>query len=76
MEVAMTFADFALTEARFRKHFRKVPRDAWNDNMVVLSEFIELPESEREGLFPYIWTVDKKTKSGQSIGGCSYRRLL
>jgi pyruvate-ferredoxin/flavodoxin oxidoreductase len=60
MEVAMTFADFALTEARFRKHFRKVPRDAWNDNMVVLSEFIELPESEREGLFPYIWTVDKK----------------
>ncbi|HMP31329.1 MAG TPA: hypothetical protein PKD85_17115, partial [Saprospiraceae bacterium] len=34
MEVAMTFADFAITEGRFRKHFRKVPRDAWNDNMV------------------------------------------
>ena len=60
MEVAMTFADFALTEARFRKHFRKVPRDAWNDNMMVLSEFIELPEADREGIFPYIWTVDKK----------------
>lgn len=60
MEVAMTFADFALTEARFRKHFRKVPRDAWNDNMMVLSEFIELPEVDREGIFPYIWTVDKK----------------
>ncbi|MBK8053387.1 MAG: 2-oxoacid:acceptor oxidoreductase family protein [Saprospiraceae bacterium] len=60
MEVAMTFADFALTEARFRKHFRKVPRDAWNDNMMVVSEFIELPEADREGIFPYIWTVDKK----------------
>lgn len=60
MDVAMTFADFALTEARFRKHFRKVPRDAWNDNMVVLSEFLTLPVSEREGLFPFIWTVDKK----------------
>jgi pyruvate-ferredoxin/flavodoxin oxidoreductase len=60
MDVAMTFADFALTEARFRKHFRKVPRDAWNDNMMVLSEFIELPVSEREGIYPYIWTVDKK----------------
>ncbi|MBK9737236.1 MAG: 2-oxoacid:acceptor oxidoreductase family protein [Saprospiraceae bacterium] len=60
MEVAMTFADFALTEARFRKHFRKVPRDAWNDNMMVLSEFIELPDADKEGIFPYIWTVDKK----------------
>ncbi|MBK8670483.1 MAG: 2-oxoacid:acceptor oxidoreductase family protein [Saprospiraceae bacterium] len=60
MEVAMTFADFALTEARFRKHFRKVPRDAWNDNMMVLPDFIELTEAEREGIFPYIWTVDKK----------------
>lgn len=60
MEVAMTFADFALTEARFRKHFRKVPRDAWNENMVVLSEFLELPAEDREGKFPYIWTVDKQ----------------
>lgn len=60
MDVSMTFADFALTEARFRKHFRKVPRDAWNDNMMVLSEFIELPVADREGIFPYIWTVDKQ----------------
>lgn len=60
MEVAMTFADFALTEARFRKHFRKVPRDAWNENMIPLSEFIELSADEREGKFPYIWAVDRK----------------
>ncbi|MBK9254231.1 MAG: 2-oxoacid:acceptor oxidoreductase family protein [Saprospiraceae bacterium] len=59
MDVAMTFADFAITEARFRKHFRKVPRDAWNDNMVVISEFLQLSEEDREGLFPFIWTVDK-----------------
>ncbi len=60
MEVAMTFADFAVTEARFRKHFRKVPRDAWNENMVVLSEFLEMDADEREGKFPYIWAVDRK----------------
>jgi len=60
LDVSMTFADFALTEARFRKHFRKVPRDAWNENMMILSEFLELSEEEREGLFPFIWTVDKK----------------
>jgi pyruvate-ferredoxin/flavodoxin oxidoreductase len=60
MEVAMTFADFAITEARFRKHFRKVPRDAWNENMIALVDFLELPDDERKGKFPYIWVVDKK----------------
>ncbi len=62
MEVTMTFADFAITEGRFRKHFRKVPRDAWNDNMIPLVDFIELEEEEREGKFPYIWAVDRKQR--------------
>jgi pyruvate-ferredoxin/flavodoxin oxidoreductase len=60
MEVAMTFADFALTEGRFRKHFRKIPQDAWNDNMIVLADFLEMEESDREGKFPFIWAVDRK----------------
>ena len=62
MEVAMTFADFAITEGRFRKHFRKVPRDAWNDNMIVLADFIELDADDREGKFPFIWAVDRKQR--------------
>lgn len=60
MEVAMTFADFAITEARFRKHFRKAPRDTWNENMIPLADFLELTTEEREGRFPYIWAVDRK----------------
>lgn len=60
MEVAMTFADFAITEARFRKHFRKVPRDSWNDNMVPLVDFLEMSVEDREGKFPFIWAVDRK----------------
>ncbi|PWJ44647.1 2-oxoacid:acceptor oxidoreductase family protein [Sediminitomix flava] len=60
MEVAMTFADFAITEARFRKHFRKAPRDTWNEDMVLLVDFLNLSEEEREGKFPFIWAVDKK----------------
>ncbi len=60
LEVDMTFADFAITEARFRKHFRKVPRDSWNENMVILSEFLEMSKEEREGKFPFIWAVDRK----------------
>ena len=62
MELPMTFADFAVQEGRFRKHFRKAPSDTWNDNMVLLHEFLELAEDDREGLFPYIWAVDKKNR--------------
>jgi pyruvate-ferredoxin/flavodoxin oxidoreductase len=69
MELPMTFADFAITEARFRKHFRKAPHDTWNENMVPLHEFIEMDQDEREGKFPYIWTVDKKQHLGRVLVG-------
>ncbi|MEO1260990.1 MAG: 2-oxoacid:acceptor oxidoreductase family protein [Bacteroidota bacterium] len=62
MDLPMTFADFAITEGRFRKHFRKVPRDAWNENMVPLADFLELPENRRKNKFPYIWAVDRKQR--------------
>jgi pyruvate-ferredoxin/flavodoxin oxidoreductase len=60
MELPMTFADFAMTEARFRKHFRMAPPDTWHENMVPLTEFMLLDEDGREGKFPFIWTVDKR----------------
>jgi pyruvate-ferredoxin/flavodoxin oxidoreductase len=60
LELPMTFADFAVTEGRFLKHFRKAPRDTWNENMVPLHEFLELDAEEREDRFPYIWGVDAK----------------
>ena len=60
MELPITFGDFALSEVRFRKHFRVAPPDTWNDNMMLLAEFLELDEDEREGRFPYLWTVDRE----------------
>jgi pyruvate-ferredoxin/flavodoxin oxidoreductase len=60
MTVPMTFVDFAITEVRFRKQFRIAPADTWNDNMVPLHEFLDMDADEREGLFPYVWSVDKK----------------
>jgi pyruvate-ferredoxin/flavodoxin oxidoreductase len=60
LELPMTFADFAMTEARFRKHFRMAPPDTWHDNMVPLAEFMQLDGDEREDKFPFIWTVDKR----------------
>jgi len=60
MELPLTFADFAMTEARFRKHFRMAPPDTWHDDMVPLVDFMQLGEDEREGKFPFIWTLDKR----------------
>ena len=60
MEIPTTFVDFAVTETRFRKHFRKVPRDAWNEDMVLVSEYLDLDEDDRESKVPYVWALDAK----------------
>jgi pyruvate-ferredoxin/flavodoxin oxidoreductase len=60
MELQMTFADFAATEARFLKQFKKAPPETWNDSMVTVADFLQLDKDEREGKFPFIWGVDKK----------------
>ncbi|MDK9702652.1 MAG: 2-oxoacid:acceptor oxidoreductase family protein [Sulfuritalea sp.] len=62
MSLPMTFADFAATEARFLKQFRKAPPDTWNEDMIMLADFLQLDKDEREGKFPYIWAVDKKNR--------------
>jgi len=58
MELPMTFADFAMTEGRFRKHYRTAPPDSWHDDMILLADYLELGTEEREGKYPFIWTVD------------------
>jgi pyruvate-ferredoxin/flavodoxin oxidoreductase len=60
LELPVTFADFAATEARFSKHFRKAPPETWNDSMLPLAELLELAPDERAGRFPYIWATDPK----------------
>jgi pyruvate-ferredoxin/flavodoxin oxidoreductase len=62
MELPMTFADFAATEARFLKQFRKAPPETWNDSMVPIADFLQLDKDDREGHFPFIWAVDKKNR--------------
>ncbi len=60
LEAPMTFADFAMTENRFRKHFRTAPPDTWHDDMLPLADYLDLSEDERDGIYPYINCVDGK----------------
>jgi pyruvate-ferredoxin/flavodoxin oxidoreductase len=62
MVVPMTFADFAMTEVRFRKHFRVAPPDTWNESMVPLADFLALSDDEREDRYPFVWAVDRKQR--------------
>ncbi len=62
MTLPLTFADFAISESRFRKHFRVAPQDTWNENMVPLAEFLDMDADDREGKFPYVWSVDRQQK--------------
>ncbi len=80
MTLPLTFADFALTEGRFAKQFRKAPPDTWNDDMILLAEFLELDTDAREGRYPYIWAVDKNNRlmrvlvSAELARSCEERR--
>ncbi len=67
LELPLTFADFAASEGRFRKHFRTVPEEAWHDDMVPLAEYLELSGDDREGKYPYIWHVLPEGKLGRLL---------
>ena len=60
MTVALTPANFALTEIRFKKQFRKLAADA--PNLVPVEDFVNLSEAQREGKTPFIYSTDSKKK--------------
>ena len=60
MTVALTPANFALTEIRFKKQFRKLAADA--TNLVPVEDFVNLSEAQRAGKTPFIYSTDSKKK--------------
>ena len=80
LELPLTFADFAATEGRFRKHFRAVPKEAWHDGMVPLAEYLDLDADERADRFPYIWHLlpdgepGRLLVSADLVASCEDRR--
>ncbi len=62
LELPLTTADWAATEGRFKKHFRKLPHEEWTDDCVAFAEFIALPRSEREGKTPFIHVTEGESR--------------
>ena len=55
--------------------FRKVPRDAWNENMVPLADFLELEASDREGKFRSSGPLTE-TAAQPGTGSPTHRRIV
>ncbi len=80
LDLPLTFADFAASEGRFRKHFRAVPREAWHDGMLPLAEYLELDAEARTERFPFIWhllpdgDLSRLLVSDEIVASCEDRR--
>jgi pyruvate-ferredoxin/flavodoxin oxidoreductase len=59
MEIAMTPAQFAMGENRFKKHFSPLAADA---DAVPIEAFVELNPEARDGKTPFIYAVDGKRR--------------
>lgn len=58
MELPLTIADWAATENRFRKHFKRIKKDDWDeDDQVLFHEFVELSPDDRVGKTPFIYVL-------------------
>jgi len=59
MDVPYTPADFARSETRFKKQFRKLAPDA---DAVPIAEYVAIPETDRNGKVPFVWATDADKK--------------
>ncbi len=73
VKIPMTFADFAASEGRFKKHFNPIQNGNGADSSLIpFHEFLELSDEDREGRTPFIWTEEeeagKKTARKLQVG--------
>jgi pyruvate-ferredoxin/flavodoxin oxidoreductase len=62
MELPLTIADWAATEARFLKQFEKVKGEVDEDELVLFHEYLELSPEDRAEKKPFIYQVDDDKK--------------
>ncbi len=74
MELPVTTADWAATEGRFKKHFKRIKPADWDDEQVLFHEFLDLSEDARVGKKPFIWVIDADKKLGRLA--CSMEMVL
>ncbi len=72
MELPLTIADWACTEGRFKKHFRKAKPD---EDVVPYHEYLATPLAERGDEIPFIYTLDAKGRLVKTLVSVDIVRL-
>jgi pyruvate-ferredoxin/flavodoxin oxidoreductase len=62
MELPVTIADWAATEARFKQHFSELPASEAGEELMLFHEYFAAGADDREGRTPFIWTLTKERK--------------
>jgi hypothetical protein len=58
MELAFTFADYALLMPALHEHFRRVPPELESDDLVTVAEYLEAAGEQVDRLVPFVWGID------------------
>ncbi|MBI4881500.1 MAG: 2-oxoacid:acceptor oxidoreductase family protein [Planctomycetes bacterium] len=74
LTLPLTVADWACTEARFKKHFTPVKADA-GEELVPFHEYLDLAAGDREGKTPFIYTIDAQRKLARFAASADIVRL-
>lgn len=57
-EHAFTLADFAVTDPQYSDYFASAPRESWNDDMLPVADYLDLPAGDTFEKVPYVPVVD------------------
>lgn len=58
MDLAFTFADYALLMPTLHEHFRAVPADVDPTELLAIDQYLQLDESLVDRLVPFVWGID------------------
>ena len=58
MELAFTFADYALLMPALHNHFRAAPKGFESDDLLTIDQYLELDENAAERRVPFVWGID------------------
>ena len=62
MELPVTIADWAATEARFKQHFTELSTSESGDELMLFHEYVAASVNDRNDRTPFIWALAKDRK--------------
>jgi ferredoxin len=60
LELAFTFADYALLIPQLNHHFALVPENFDSDDLLPIADYLALPLMEVDHFIPYVWAVNQQ----------------